>query len=82
MEQTIVDALRAMAALNNAGDETMIIDNANEPAPIYGVIGEILDVVSGRDDLLEITDFAVSDDRIVVIKPDGYLETVPVYRRV
>jgi hypothetical protein len=76
--QTMVDALRSMAALNDAGDETMIKDNANYPVTIWGEIDDI----QCHGDIYAQFDLAVSDDRITLIRADGMLSSEPIYRRV
>lgn len=76
--QTMIDALRAMAALNDLGDETMIEDNANCPVTIWGEIDDI----QCHGGALAQFDLAVTDERITLIRADGYLSSEPLYRRV
>jgi hypothetical protein len=75
-EQTIVAALHELAQLSEDGYETLIQDGGSEPTPISVVIDN--EQADGED--LPISDWAVSTDGITQIKPDGYLESIPVYR--
>lgn len=65
---------------NIVGHETQIKDNANAPAPIDGVIGEIQESVGGCMDDIPEDDYAISEDGITRIKPDGRLEQIPIYK--
>jgi hypothetical protein len=80
---TIIEALEKLAEIyaDEYGDETLIQDNANEPAPIHGVIGAISDAAGGLDQIEDDgTEYAVDGDGIWRMKPDGYRESIPTYR--
>ena len=78
MKMRIDEALFELG--NIVGYDTLIIDNANEPAPIRGVLGSIVDAVGGYMDDITEGDYAISEDGITKIKPDGYLEQIPLYK--
>ena len=65
---------------NIVGHESLIIDNANEPASIEEVIGSIVASVRGCMDDIPEDDYAISEDGITRIKPNGYIEQIPIYK--
>jgi hypothetical protein len=75
VEMTWQEAVETLKSLLNNPDEVLISDGAEN-----WEIDSLIEHLKYNSDEDEIVDVAVNEESITIIKPDGYLESVPFYK--
>lgn len=75
VEMTWQEAVETLKSLLNNPDEVLISDGAET-----WEIDSLIEHLKYNSDEDEIVDVAVNEESITIIKPDGYLESVPFYK--
>jgi hypothetical protein len=72
---TWTEAVETLKSLLNNPDEVLISDGAET-----WEIDSLIEHLKYNSDEDELVDVAVNEESITIIKPDGYLESVPFYK--
>jgi len=75
VEMTWQEAVETLKSLLNNPDEVLISDGAEN-----WEIDSLIEHLKYNSDEDELVDVAVNEESITIIKPDGYLESVPFYK--
>ena len=74
-DMTCTEAVETLKSLLNNPDEVLISDCAEN-----WEIDSLIEHLKYNSDEDELVDVAVNEESITIIKPDGYLESVPFYK--